>query len=231
MNKTKSDNKTETNKNRPLCSIMDLIYPPTCGICGKLNRSLLCKKCELMLDKQAKFVVEKNKCCDKNFMEHLYIFKYEGIIRKIIIDYKFNDKSYLYRTFVKFLLKNQKMFKILQTYDTIVPVPISKKRQKERGYNQSYLIAREIAKYTDLKLENNCLFKTKNIIEQSKLNKEDRLKNIKGVYEIKNYQKLKNKKVILLDDIYTTGSTVDECCKILKKAKPRKMGVLTIAKD
>ena len=108
---------------------------------------------------------------------------------------------------------------------------ISKKRYKERGYNQSYLIAKEIAKNTDLEILNNCLIKTKNIIEQSKLNKEERKINIQGVYEIKNSALIKNKKILLIDDIYTTGSTVNECSKILNKEKTNKIGVLTIAKD
>jgi len=94
----------------------------------------------------------------------MYIFRYEGKIRKIIIDYKFNEKSYIYVTFVNFLLKNKKIFENIKNYDTIIPVPISPKRQKERGYNQSLLIAREIAHKTNLELMNNCLIKTKNII-------------------------------------------------------------------
>lgn len=161
----------------------------------------------------------------------MYIFRYEGKIRKIIIDYKFNEKSYIYVTFVNFLLKNKKIFENIKKYDTIVPVPISHKRQKERGYNQSLLIAREIAQKTNLELMNNCLIKTKNIIEQSKLNKEDRAQNIYGVYELKNKQLIENKKILLIDDIYTTGSTVNECSRILRKANPEKIGVLVLAKD
>ena len=78
---------------------------------------------------------------------------------------------------------------------------------------------------------NNCLIKTKNIIEQSKLNKEDRLQNIYGVYELTNRQLIENKKILLIDDIYTTGSTVNECSRILRKANPEKIGVLVLAKD
>ena len=159
------------------------------------------------------------------------MFKYEGVVRRYILKYKFQDKSYLYKTFVNFLLKNEKFFEIIKSYDTIIPVPISKERQKERGYNQSYLLAKEIAKKTGINIEINCLFKSKNIIEQSKLNKEDRIQNIQGVYELKNYKKISNKKIILVDDIYTTGSTVNECCKVLKVASQNKIGVLTIAKD
>ena len=184
-----------------------------------------------MIENQAKFGIEIYENNEKEFDELLYIFKYEGIIRRYVLKYKFQDKSYLYKSFVNFLLKNKKFFEIIKSYDTIISVPISKKRQRERGYNQSYLLAKAIAKKTGINLEKNCLFKTKNIIEQSKLNKEDRMKNIQGVYELRNYKNLKNKKIIILDDIYTTGSTVNECCRILKEANPNKLGVLTIAKD
>lgn len=175
--------------------------------------------------------MEVNQNLEINFKEYLYIFKYEGMIRRLILKYKFHDKAYLYKTFVNFLLKNEKFFQILKSYDTIVPVPISKKRYKARGYNQSYLLAREIAKRTNLKLENECLFKIKNIVEQSKLNKEQRKNNIQGVYQLRNQIRLKDKKILVLDDIYTTGSTINECCKMLKRARPKEIGVLTIAKD
>lgn len=210
---------------------MNLIYPPTCGICGKFSPNFLCNKCQIVLEKQAKFEIEENPNNLSYFQKHLYIFEYQGMIRKLLIHYKFNDKSYLYVTIVNFLLKNKKFFQILKSYDTIIPVPISQKRRKERGYNQSELIAREIAKRAQISYNNQCLFKTKNIVEQSKLNKEERQKNIQGVYELKHLQILENKKILLLDDIYTTGSTVNECCKILSQANPQKIDVFTIAKD
>ena len=75
------------------------------------------------------------------------------------------------------------------------------------------------------------LIKTKNIIEQSKLNKEDRQHNIQGVYTLKNGSILTNKSILLIDDIYTTGSTVNECSRVLQQAKPNKIGVLVLAKD
>ena len=211
--------------------LLDLIYPPKCGICGKLNDNFLCRKCYKMLENDAKFSIEKSTNSENEFDKHLYIFKYEGVIRKILIQYKFQEKSYLYKTIVNFLLNNKKIFEFIKSYDTIIPVPISKERKKTRGYNQSFLLAKEISKKVGIKVENKCLFKTKNIIEQSKLNKEERVKNIQGVYEIKNYKKIESKKILLLDDIYTTGSTVNECCRVLKKSNPVKIDVLTIAKD
>lgn len=211
--------------------MLNLIYPPACGICGKINSNFLCNKCQKLLESQAKFKIEKNPNTNYYFEEHLYLFEYQGMIRKVILNYKFNDKSYLYKTIVNFLLKNEKFFQILQSYDTMIPVPISKKRKKERGYNQSELIAKEIARKLSIEYNKQCLFKTKNIIEQSKLNKEQRQNNIQGVYELHNPKRLENKKILLIDDIYTTGSTVNECCKTISQAKPKKIGVLTLAKD
>ena len=212
--------------------ILDLVYPPVCGICGKFNQDFLCKKCQKMLEAEAKFKIDKVDNQEYFFENHLYIFKYEGIIRKLILNYKFNEKSFLYKTFVNFLLKNEKFFKILKSYDTIIPVPVSSKRMNERGYNQSELIADDIVKQiTECECITDCLIKNKNIIEQSKLNKEQRQKNIQGVYILKNKEKLINKEILLIDDIYTTGSTANECCKVLQKAKPKKIDVFTIAKD
>ena len=213
------------------------MYPTICGICEKINKDGLCPKCNLELKKQAevnilqKEEIEENIKKEKYFEELMYIFKYEGQVRKLILDYKFNEKSYLYKTFVNFLLKNEKIFENIKKYDKIIPVPISKKRNKERGYNQSMLIAEEIANKTNLELVNNCLIKTKNIIEQSKLNKEDRLQNIQGVYSLQNERLITKQKILLVDDIYTTGSTVNECCKILQQANPKTIGVLVLAKD
>ena len=233
---------TENKKMRQKSSvpkILNLIYPPMCGICGKLNNNFLCFMCQKILENEAVFGIDKYKKMEieknleerKYFDEHLYIFEYEGIIRRIILKYKFQDKAYLYKTFVNFLLKNENFFEFIKKYDTIIPVPISRKRRALRGYNQSELIVKEIANFTNLKNESNCLFKIRDVIEQSKLNKEERQKNIQGVYELKNKENLYKKKILLVDDIYTTGSTVNECSKILRRAKPKRIGIFTIAKD
>lgn len=212
--------------------ILDLVYPPVCGICGKFNQDFLCKKCQKMLEAEAKFKIDKVDNQEYFFENHLYIFKYEGIIRKLILNYKFNEKSFLYKTFVNFLLKNEKFFKILKSYDTIIPVPVSSKRMNERGYNQSELIANDIVKQiAECECITDCLIKNKNIIEQSKLNKEQRKQNIQNVYQLKNKQIIKEKKILLIDDIYTTGSTVNECSKMLKIGQPEKIDVLVLAKD
>ena len=168
---------------------------------------------------------------NKYFKELISIFKYEGIIRDKILQYKFEDKAYMYNTFAKIILKNEKICGLLKKYDIIIPVPIHKKRKAQRGYNQTQLIASKISKYVEIKLCDDVLIKSKNTIAQSKLNKNKRKQNIKGAFKILNSEKIQGKNILLFDDIYTTGSTVNECSKILTRAGAKRIGVLTIAKD
>lgn len=127
----------------------------------------------------------------------------------------------------------QKSFENLKRYDIIITVPISKQRKKERGYNQSYLVAKEISKIINVPIARNVLYKIKNTVPQSSLNKKQREENAKGVYKIKNIKKVQNKKILIIDDIYTTGNTVNECAKnlIQNGVKRNNIGILTIAKD
>lgn len=148
-----------------------------------------------------------------------------------MLQYKFQEKPYLYKSFTTFFNKYQKNYLNLNFYDIIIPVPISKKRFKKRGYNQSFLIAKEIAKNFTIKLEEDVLIKTQNNIAQSTLNKKEREQNVKNAYKIINMEKIKNKNILLIDDIFTTGATVNECSKILKLGQAKKVDILTIAKD
>ncbi len=130
------------------------------------------------------------------------------------------------------MLKNKKVCRFLESYDIIIPVPIHKNRKLERGYNQSALIAKKIASnLNNIQYIEDVLLKKIDNKPQSTKNKLDRKKDVIGAYYLKNQDKIKNKKILLLDDIYTTGSTVNECCRILKQANIRYVDVVTIAKD
>lgn len=212
-----------------MLNLLKLIYPDVCAFCNKIQKESLCKKCEEKIKKYKKDIVIRNK--NNYFEELISIFKYEGLIREKIIQYKFQDKSYIYNTFAKIILKNEKVCGLLKKYDIIIPVPIHRKRKLQRGYNQTQLIAKEIAKNIDIKLCDDVLVKSKNTIAQSKLDKNKRKQNIKNAFKVLNLEKIQGKNILLFDDIFTTGSTVNECSKILKKAGAKTVGVLTIAKD
>lgn len=212
--------------------ILDLIYPNVCGFCNTICKESLCNECEEKIQPKLLCNIDNYENDNtKYFSKHLYLFKYDEI-RKKILDYKFNDKAYLYKTFSKIIIKNEKICGFLKKYDIIIPVPIHKKRMKIRGYNQSDLIVKEITKkIDDIRLENNVLLKIQNTKPQSTLNKLERNENAKNAYMVKNVDKVKNKSVLLFDDIFTTGNTVNECSRLLKLSGAKDIGIITLAKD
>lgn len=213
---------------------LSFIFPPVCGICGKPDESYLCKQCYQKWQKEKNTfpIIENYQKNKTSFIkEHCYLFPYKGILREKILQYKFDNKAYLARMFFEFFVKNEKVCGFLKNYDIIIPVPMTKKKVAQRGYNQSEIIARKIAKKRQIPIEKNVLQKKRNNQTQSMLKKAQRFENVKNVYKIENKQKIKEKKIVLFDDIYTTGATVNECAKILLQEGAETVGVLTIAKD
>ena len=197
-------------------NVLNLFFPIKCGVCGKIGLPI-CKECEESLKPYEINLVQKDK---------FFIYKYQDIIRNLLLNYKFNDASYLANSFAYLIKNNKKIYSILKSYDIIIPVPLHKKRMNERGYNQTELIAKKLG----IPVETNCLIKAKNIKPQSTKTAKERQIDIKSVFAIQNVEKIKNKKLLLLDDIYTTGSTANECIKTLSKAT-NKIGFLAIARD
>lgn len=210
-------------------SIINIFYPNVCGICDKISKDDICPKCMKKL-KEIR-ICKKHIYLRKSFTTHMYIFKYEDIIRNNIIKYKFGDQGYRYKSFVKFMKNDKKICGFLKNYDIIIPVPISRIRNRQRGYNQSELIVKEFAKQVeDVHFANDILYKIKNTLPQSSLNKEQRKNNLNNAYEVRNIEKIKDKKVLLFDDIYTTGSTVGECARVLKLAGAREVRCINFSK-
>ncbi len=113
----------------------------------------------------------------------------------------------------------------------IIPIPLSGKKLKKRGYNQAEILGKCLSDKLSIKMENNVLYKIKETISQVEIKDRDkRLKNIQGVFAVKNPEIIKNKIVILVDDITTTGATLNEAGSVLKQAGVSKIIGLTVAK-
>lgn len=216
---------------KSLNNLINIIYPPACGFCNNLSNNYLCPNCQNDLAKLKVSSIQKYNSSNFFFSEHFYLFKYQNEIRKHIIDYKFNEKSYLFKSFSQIFKQDLEFKNFISKYDCILSVPLHKKRLHTRGYNQSELIAKEISKYFNIPYYNDILFKTSNITMQSSLNKENRKSNILNAFSVCNKEKILNKKVIIFDDIFTTGSTANECAKVLLNSGACKIGIVTIAKD
>lgn len=218
-----------------LKNMLFFIFPRKCEMCETISESYICDKCKSKLEKTELYlnrIDDYSKDNTKYFDEHAYIFEYNSIIREKIIEYKFKNKPYLGKMFSEFFVKNEKMCGFFEKYDIIIPVPMTNKKIKERGYNQTEIIAKIISQnITNITMQKNVLIKYKNNKVQSQLNKEQRQQNVQNVYELINEEIIKNKNILILDDIYTTGATCNECVKTLRNAQPKKIGIITIAKD
>lgn len=214
-------------------AVLNFIFPQTCGICEKICEDAICNSCKKKLEK---ITFPHRKCFLEitgiYYDEHMHIFKYEGIIKEKLRQYKFKDQAYLCEFFAEIIYSNKKIMKYINNYDYIIPIPLHKYRNRERGYNQSFLILKVLAKKNkNIIIKNNILQKQRNIKPQSSMNKLERKNNIKNAYTITNKLEIKNKKILLFDDVFTTGSTTNECSRMLKENGAKKIGVLTIAKD
>lgn len=199
-----------------------------------INVKYLCDKCYKKLENYKLNSSLEKDIFEDILIEYCYIFKYEKYIRKLILDYKFFDKSYLGKVFAEFIIRQKNLYKKFESYDIIIPVPMYKNKKKIRGYNQTEIITENIClKCKNLFYGNKIIVKIKDTKKQSLLKKSERLYNVKGAYKIheKYFEFLENKQVIIFDDIYTTGATINECIEILKKAKVKSILVLILAKD
>ncbi len=212
--------------------MIEYIYPSVCGMCDEINENYLCTRCK---EKLKGYLINKiEKCKNDKSVYYDYkikILKYENIIREKIIEYKFNEKTYMYSTLEKIILNDEKICSFLKKYDIIIPVPLYPKKKLERGYNQTELIAKKIAKDLQIKVDTKLLKKIIDTRKQSTLTKQERKSNVKDAFKLKSSKKIEGKKVILFDDIYTTGSTMNECSRIIKKSGAKEIAILTIAVD
>lgn len=207
-------------------SILNILFPIECVSCGKLG-VFICDDCfsKIKINNLEYF---ENECISqvhiassyhqKTLQTLIHFFKYQFIrdlgnpLSKILINYylQIGDK-----------LQNP----------IILPVPLHKIRQRERCFNQSEVLGNFFAKYFKYELNNNLVLRKINTKHQADLNKKDRLKNIKNAFFIKDTEFIKNKNFIIIDDVYTTGSTVLEMAKLLKQNEANEIWVLVIAKN
>ncbi len=176
-----------------------------------------CKKCGKQLEEE-----EREYCSDCKKYLHEYdcgiaVFAYNDCIKKSIYDFKYKDMKIYSRFYGEEMWKYSKKYFEVWNPDAIIPVPISEKRYLKRGYNQAELIAKELGKISGLKVDSSLLYRKKNTKPQKAVVREKRRKNLENAFII-GQDVVKYKKVVLVDDIYTTGSTIDECAKVLKQA-------------
>ena len=198
-------------------TFLNIIYPPKCPACKALvqEHGAWCSRC----------LAEILAVRDINLIEHHLkyltscraVCEYTGGLKRIIHDMKFRQQR-RYAIYLAWLLAGSKRPAYFSAIDCVVPVPLHADRLKERSYNQTEAIFKGWSKKEKLLWLPDVLVRTKHTIPQWKLTLSERRTNIKGAFLITRPQVVKDKNILLVDDIITTGITLDECAKVLKKA-------------
>ncbi len=157
------------------------------------------------------------------------VFLYQGVIKKMIRQLKFDNKKYYANTLSNFIASEY--VKLNKDFDIIIPVPLHPDRYKTRGYNQSELLCETLKEKLKLNVNSSLLIKIKSTGNQANLNKHDREKNLKDSFKVTDKSKVKGKTILLVDDVITTGSTVNECARTLLNAGAKEVCSLTLARS
>jgi len=204
----------------PACfSLIRFVAPPLCPCCGipmaGAGADHLCGDC--LVSRPPYAIARAVACYEAVLLDAIHVFKYKGkittgeILGKLMADHVYPGFS-------------------IADYSLIVPVPLHPKRLRERGFNQAVILAREISKRFSIPLDYLTLRRHVFTEPQVSLGKEQRKANIRGAFAVKNGKKVEGRRIILVDDVYTTGSTVKECAGALMKHGAAEVAVLTLAR-
>ena len=232
-------------------ALVNLIYPLSCQSCGlKLeptNTRYLCKSCWNKISKnQQPFCIkcgmtlpgsteEKSQCeaCSKKdyaFTRAWSTGLYQGILKECIHLLKYNKKVFMAEPMGKLMTDFIKRYLDFGNIDLIIPVPLHPARLREREFNQSALLAEQINKRFNIPLSLNNLVKVRPTRPQAGLSGKERQANIQLAFKIKNSSLFSEKNVLLVDDVFTTGSTINECSTALLRSGTNNIYVLTLAR-
>lgn len=215
-------------------NILDLLFPNKCMMCDvKINNTnkfySLCDKCIEKINIYRIKYEEKVPEFLKNINEFYCLFEYKDEIRDIILNYKFNGEIWRGKFFGRLLYDYMKEYNALKKIDVISYVPVNDKSMAKRGYDQVYEISAEISKISGILLVD-CFKKNDKIKDNAAENKSriDRLKEKKYTL-LNNKDKINGKNILLIDDVLTTGATINECVKLLKENGAENISVAVLA--
>lgn len=216
------------------CCLYCQAWQPThrnlCGSCRNTLPYLKGHRCEVCLSLLSSTAQIRCGAClsQTKAFDHLVApFDLEGLVHQSILQFKFRE-ALIHGHLLSQLLLEYIQAKHVTLPNLILPVPLHRKRQFWRGFNQSYEIAKHLSKHLAVPVSSNVLIKIKNTQAQNQSSRMQRVENLKRAFILRN--QVLPRHVALLDDVYTTGSTALECAKILKKGGVQQVDVWVVAK-
>lgn len=156
------------------------------------------------------------------------VFTQDGLLQSLIHEFKYNHKPYIAELLGVIYGKDLLGSEFLRTIDVIVPVPLHPKKKLNRGYNQAEAFANGLSKATSVKVSVDELIRVIDNPTQTKLTQTQRWENVKGIFDVRNNRVFENKHVLLVDDVITTGSTLEACAYALLKCENVKISIATV---
>jgi ComF family protein len=207
--------------------LLNLLLPAICISCNQSlrdGRLIICEKCYNSLPqispKQTNAFI--NRLAQRDFNKIYIMFEFSELFQNLMHLFKYDGHQVIATYFAAMIKK-----KLNMDYDIIAFVPLHKTKQRERGFNQSEVIAYFLCKLSDLTFSRSILIRDKYTQSQTKLNRAQRKENMRDVFKV--VENVENKTILLIDDVITTGATVNECARVLKGAKCKRVDIAAMA--
>ncbi|OQA57370.1 MAG: DNA utilization protein GntX [Candidatus Omnitrophica bacterium ADurb.Bin277] len=215
-------------------ALIRIFYPETCGVCRKilrLNEMRLCENCKETLDRLEWPWEEAYHPAPLEHLSNTWaVYSYESPLKELLRAVKYSRKEYLLKIFQDSV--SRLALAVVSEYpcDAVLPIPIDPLKRLHRHFNQSETLARMVGKSTRLPVLKNILVKPRMIHSQTSLSRRERSINTYGAFRVRAPRKVKGKKLLLLNDVFTTGSTANEAARILKAAGALRVDFLALAR-
>ncbi len=238
---------------RFLDTLSGFLFPPACLICrssitdrnekyfcircfAKISytKAPFCNQCGIPFDAESGKNHLCGTCLNSTSKPYFSLARatgiYQNTLREAICQFKYQKRAILAKPLGILMGKNNFNSLNFKFYQLLIPVPLHYKRLKERGFNQALLLARQIRKIHNVPIDYLSLKRNRFTRPQVDLIFKERKNNVKGAFSLKNENNIKDKNILLLDDVFTTGATVNECAKVLIRGGAKKVDVLTLAR-
>lgn len=220
-------------------SLLNLFFPPTCAGCKTIliaNENVICTSCRHEMPLTQHHLNPENDAYKKFYgripVEHvsaLVYFHKKGIVQELIHSLKYRGQEAIGTVLGEWYAEELKNIPVLSTVDAIIPVPLHPKKLRERGYNQVTEFGNSLAKSLQIPVNTSILFRQVYSKTQSQKNRLGRTEGIDTIFDVSFDEKDHNKHFLLIDDVITTGATLEVCAKALLKIPGTKISIVCMA--
>ncbi|MEO7318055.1 MAG: ComF family protein [Chthoniobacteraceae bacterium] len=230
-------------------ALLSLLFPPHCAMCSAATlarrhlcgpclemaakiKAPFCRQCSQPFDGAIDGAFTCSNCEDRRFHFDCAVSRYRatGLVRELVHRFKYDRCLYLRAPLAEWLAETLEDERILaHPFDWIVPVPLHAARMREREFNQADVLAQLVAERHGERVLH-ALKRIRYTTTQTRLDREERMQNLRNAFRVRHSRRVSGSHLILVDDVFTTGSTVDECARVLKESGAASVRVITVAR-